>query len=221
MGLISRIFGLGKGKVARAIAEAESKDVDAVYRNALEAERKRAKEMNDLQRQTLGLVFQAQEKMEDLNHQLRQLQRDLEVAKSIQDMALGPVILEKIDALNGELSAAQEEHDTLQKEGEEISKASQVQEQAVEQLEKEWKSATSAIKADQVLKQIADRKKGLATDGASEALRNVQNKVSEARASRKASIAIDEQSLDNRLAKLRQQGSKTTAASRFEEMLKK
>lgn len=221
MGLLGRILGLGKGKLDRAVNEAESKDVDAVYRNAIGAERKQAKEINDLHRETLGLVFQAQDKGEKLKAEMKGLERDLETAKAAQDMILGPIIVEKIDELAEEFAAVQKEHATLQKEAVEISKAADKQEQAVEQLEKQWKSATSALKADQVLKQIAERKKGLATDGSSEALRNIQNKVNEARAGRKATLASEEQSLDARLAKLREQSSKNTSASRFAEMLKK
>lgn len=221
MGLFGRIFGLGKGKVERVIAEAESKDVDAVYRNAITTERQHAKEMNNLRRQTLGLVFEAQDKVERIQAEMNQLYKDLEAAKVAQDMELGPIIVEKIDVLTEDLTAAQEERAALQKEAEEISKAADTQEQAVEQLEKQWKNATSTLKADQVLKQIEERKKDLATDGSSEALRNVQNKVSEARASRKATLATEEQSLDNRLAKLREKSSKSTSASRFTEMLKK
>lgn len=221
MGFLSRMFGLGKGKVDRAVAEAEAKDPDAVYRNALTTERQRAKEMNDLSRQTLGLVFQAQEKAQGLEKELLQLGKDLETAKAVQDMQLGPIILEKMDVLQAELTATQEEQASLQKEADEIAKAALAQEQAVEDLEKEWKNASSTLKADQILKNIEDRKKGLVTDGPSEALRNVQNKVAEARASRKATLATQEQSLDSRLAALRQQGSKSTSATRFEEMLKK
>ena len=221
MGLLSRVFGLGKGKAYRAVAQAEAKDPDAVYRNALTTERQRAKEMNDLSRQTLGLVFQVQEKIQGFEKELLQLGKDLEAAKAVQDMELGPIILEKMDVIQAELTTAQEEQVSLQKEADEIAKAALAQEQSVDDLEREWKNASSTLKADQILKTIEDRKKGLATDGASEALRNVQNKVAEARASRKATLHTQEQSLDNRLATLRQQGSKATSSARFEEMLKK
>jgi hypothetical protein len=221
MGLISRILGLGKGKLNRAVADAEAKDVDAVYRNALNIERQRAQEMNDLRRETMGLVFQVQEKIEGFQKELKQLEQDLEAAKGMHDIVLGPTIIEKMDTVNAELTNAREEQACLEKEVQEISKVTDSQALIVERLEKEWKSATSTLKADEVLKKIEERKNGLATDASSEALRNVQNKVTNARAGRKASLAIEEQSLDNRLAALRSKSSQASSASRFEEMLKK
>ena len=200
-GLLGRAANLAEGKADRAMEELEKEDPEAIFRTAIKEYEQELVDLNQASKEIKGLQFEEVEKADNLKKEKAQLQTMLDVAVE-QEEELGAEILEKMESIDEQIK----DHETQAKEyeiqGEDMVKMRNDKKKELDKLRVEMKQTKSTSRAAEIVGKARDRANGMTNDAISKGLESARAKTAESKAALKADKDIQENSIENRMAKL-------------------
>ncbi len=215
-----RIRNLITGKVDRKIDQMEQSDPDAIFRAAIKEKEDDISELRELSRLGKGLVNQKDEAILRVKNELDQVGADLKIAIGLKDTEMGPDLLAQKEALEAKLTQLEEEREELNKEADRTIQAKEASVRDLAVLKEEHQNADAAIRSEEILQKIRDRRDGTAHDATSKALQNARVRLSNAKAMRDSDKSEATSVYENKLAALRARGNGGGAAEKFASLIK-
>ncbi len=218
MGFFSRLGNMINGFLSLFIGKIEESNPQAVYEAAIQ---ERIKTHKDLKKAISNIVFlrnKTQNELDALEKELDNVKLELEGALATNQDDLAMMLIEKQDQLQASIEGKRVELEGVSQQAEESMNKLQDFEVAIKKLKREKDemiakeaSATAQLKIQEALN-------GLSVDADIQALTNVREAIDKKAAEARVGAELAENSLDNKLDKLREEGAKSRAQARLEEM---
>lgn len=218
-GLLGRAANLAEGKADKAMESLEKSDPEAVFRAAIGEGQKELAELNQMSKEVKGLEFQEKQKAENLEKEKEELKGMLETAVEQEEEDLGGEILEKIESLDERIKEHKNMSETYRKQGEDTVKMRNDKKKELDELKVEMKTASNVTKSEEIVTRIRDRKNGMANDAISRGLESARDKTAESKAALQANKDIEDNSIENKMAKLKEAGAKSKGKNKMAEMI--
>ena len=220
MGFFKRLANIWKGFLSLWVSNIETNNPEAVYEAAIE---ERIRKHKELKKAVSGIVYlrnKTSAELETKEKQLKEIMTQLPVALDEGEDDVALVLIQKKDALTGEIEDLSAELKKISAQAEE-AKSGLISFQAdVEKLKRE-KEEVLAKKANAEARiQIQETLNGLSTDADIKALDNVREHVNKLQAEADIGAEIEGDSLDAKLAKIKEKAGQAGARSQLEEMKK-
>lgn len=220
MGFFARLTNMVNGFLSLFIGRIEEQNPAAVYEAAI-VERK--KTHKDLKKAISNIVFlrnKTENELTALEKDLENTTMELEGALATNQDELAIMLIEKKEGLEQSILSKQSELVGISKQAEDSMEQLQQFEAEIHKLKREKdQMLAKAANADAQIK-IQEALNGLSLDADIEALTNVREAIDKKAAEAKVGAELVDNSLDNKLDKLRKEGAKSRAHAKLEAMKK-
>ncbi|MBN2798227.1 MAG: PspA/IM30 family protein [Deltaproteobacteria bacterium] len=218
MGFFDRLANVWKGFVSLWISDIESRNPEAVYEAAID---ERVRKHKELKKAVSGIVYLRNKltaEMEEKERNLREIMTQLPVAIDEGEDEVAMVLIQKKDELTADIDRISAELAKVSTQAEE-AKTGLIQFQGeIEKLKRE-KEAMLAKKANAEARiQIQGTLDGLSTDADIKALDNVRENIDKLQAEADIGAEIQGDSLDAKLAKIKDKAATSSARSQLDDM---
>jgi phage shock protein A len=218
MGFFERLANVWKGFLSLWISGVESSNPEAVYESAIN---ERVKKHLELKKAVSGIVYlrnKLSAELEQAEKELKEVLTQLPIAVEDGEDEVAIVLIQRKDDLTKKIEALSSELAKISGQAEE-AKSGLLQFQAeIEKLKRE-KDEMLARKANAEARiQIQDTLSGLSTDADIKALDNVREHISKLQAEADIGSEIKGESLDAKLAQIKEKAANSTARNQLEEM---
>lgn len=220
MGFFDRLGNIWKGFMSLWISDIETRNPEAVYEAAID---ERVKKHRDLKKAVSGIVYlrnKLSAELETKERELKEVMQQLPIAVQDGEDEVALVLIQKKDELTSEIEGISEELSKVSAQAED-AKAGLIAFQAeIEKLKRE-KEKMLAKKANAEARiDIQETLDGLSTDADIKALDNVRTHIDKLQAEADIGSEIQGDSLDSKLAKIKQKAASSSARNQLEEMKK-
>lgn len=217
-GFFARVGNLWKGFLSLWISGVEKRHPEIAYENAINS---MVMKYSQLKKATAAIIRRREDitsRLEKARKELAQVDRDLNVAISTDQKDLGVVLIQKKNALQGDIAEMEGELGQAQNDAE-SAKASLVQVQSeITKLKAEKDRMLAKMASAQARVKIQEQLEGLSVDAEVKALDNVREHIKNTVAEANLGDELRSSDLDNRLAKLRAQSGDVTANEEWENL---
>lgn len=218
MGFFDRLANVWKGFLSLWVSDIESRNPEAVYEAAID---ERVHKHRDLKKAVSGIVYlrnKLSNELETKERELKEVMAQLPVAIADGEDEVALVLIQKKDELTGQIEALSAELKKVSDQAEEAKSGLLAFQSEIEKLKRE-KEQMLAQKANAEARiQIQDTLDGLSTDADVKALDNVREHISKLQAEADIGSEIQGDSLDAKLAKIKEKAANSSARSQLEEM---
>jgi len=218
MGFFDRIANIWKGFLSLWVSDMENRNPEAVYEAAIN---ERVKKHLELKKAVSGIVYlrnKISSELEEKEKELRDVNNQLPIAVEDGEDEVALVLIQKKDELTKAIEGLSGELTKISSQAEE-AKAGLVQFQGeIEKLKREKDEMLAKKSNAQARIQIQDTLNGLSTDADIKALDNVREHINKLQAEADIGAEIKGNSLDDKLAKIREKAANSTARNQLEEM---
>jgi len=218
MGFFDRLANVWKGFLSLWVSDIESRNPEAVYEAAID---ERVRKHRDLKKAVSGIVYlrnKLSNELETKERELKEVMAQLPVAIEDGEDEVALVLIQKKDELTGQIEALSAELKKVSDQAEEAKSGLLAFQAEIEKLKRE-KEQMLAQKANAEARiQIQDTLDGLSTDADVKALDNVREHISKLQAEADIGTEIKGDSLDAKLAKIKEKAANSSARSQLEEM---
>lgn len=220
MGFFSRIGNIWKGFLSLWVSNVETRNPEAVYESAISERVRRHKE---LKKAVSGIVYlrnKLSAELEDKEASLKQVLQQLPVAIEEGEDEVALVLIQQKDELTTEIEALSGELKKVSGQAEDAKRGLLSFQAEIEKLKRE-KDKMMAKRANAEARiQIQESLDGLSTDGDIKALDNVRTHIDKLQAEADIGSEIQGESLDAKLAKIREKAANSSAKSQLETLKK-
>ena len=218
MGFFARLGNMVNGFLSLFIGKIEEKNPAAVYEAAIQERIKTHKELKKAISNIVFLRNKAENELESMQTELENVKLELEGALMTGQDDLSIMLIEKQDQLEASIASKQVELQGISKQADDSMEQLQQFEGEIQKLkrEKDEMLAKEANASAQI--KIQEALNGLSVDADIQALSNVRESIEKKAAEARVGVELADNSLDNKLDKLRQEGAKSRAHARLEEM---
>jgi|GEM_PF-128552 len=218
MGFFARLGNMVNGFLSLFIGKIEEKNPAAVYEAAIQERIKTHKELKKAISNIVFLRNKAENELESMQTELENVKLELEGALMTGQDDLSIMLIEKQDQLEASIASKQVELQGISKQADDSMEQLQQFEGEIQKLkrEKDEMLAKEANASAQI--KIQEALNGLSVDADIQALGNVRESIEKKAAEARVGAELADNSLDNKLDKLRQEGAKSRAHARLEEM---
>lgn len=220
MGFFQRLANIWKGFLGLWISNIETNNPEAVYEAAIE---ERIKKHKELKKAVSGIVYlrnKTSAELEAKEKELKEIMTQLPVAieEGEDDVAL--VLIQKKDTLTNDIEELSSQLKKIKDQAEDAKSGLLAFQAEIEKLKRE-KDEVLAKKANaEAVISIQETLSGLSTDADIKALDNVREHVNKLQAEADIGAEIEGDSLDAKLAKIKEKAGQAGARSQLDEMKK-
>jgi phage shock protein A len=213
MGFFDRLANVWKGFLSLWVSDIESRNPEAVYEAAID---ERVRKHRDLKKAVSGIVY-LRNKLSN-ERELKEVMAQLPVAIEDGEDEVALVLIQKKDELTAQIESLSAELRKVSDQAEEAKSGLLAFQSEIEKLKRE-KEQMLAKKANAEARiQIQDTLDGLSTDADVKALDNVREHISKLQAEADIGSEIKGDSLDAKLAKIKEKAANSSARSQLDEM---
>ena len=218
MGFFDRLANVWKGFLSLWISDIESRNPEAVYEAAID---ERVRKHRELKKAVSGIVYlrnKLSTELEAYNRELRDVMVQLPVAVEEGEDEVALVLIQKKDELTGQIEQLSAELKKVSDQAEEAKRGLISFQAEIEKLKRE-KDEMLAKKANAEARiQIQETLDGLSTEADIKALDGVRTHIEKLQAEADIGTEVQGDSLDSKLAKIREKAADASAKSQLEEM---
>jgi phage shock protein A len=218
VGFFGRLANLWRGFISIWISDVEKKHPEIAYENAINS---MIEKYTQLKKATAAIIRRREELQQRLDaktKELTQTEAELNTALETNQQDLGMILIQKQKALQEETTSLHTELDQASKDAD-SAKASLVQVQSeIKKLKAEKDAQLAKMASAQARIRIQEQLEGLSVDNEVKALEGVRESIKNTVAQASLQTELNENDVDARLAKLRQQTGDVTAKSEWERM---
>jgi phage shock protein A len=219
-GFFERIGNIWKGFLSMWISDIENKNPEAVYESAIN---ERVKKHLELKKAVSGIVYlrnKLSAELEEKEKELKEVMAQLPVALEENEDEVALVLIQKKDELNKHIESLSAELAKVSGQAEEAKSGLVAFQGEIEKLKRE-KEAMLAKKSNAEARiRIQETLNGLSTDADIKALDNVRQHIDKMQAEADIGTEIQGNSLDQKLAKIKEKAANVTAKSQLDDMKK-
>jgi len=219
-GFFERIGNLWNGFWSLWISGKEAQNPDAVYEAAID---ERIKKHRELKKAVSGIVYlrnKTQAELEEKEKGLREVSAQLPVALESGDDEVALVLLQKKNELEKAIEGLKSDLEKVSKQAEEAKEALVGFQGEIEKLKRERDEMLAKKATAEARIQIQETLDGLSTDADIKALENVREHISKLQAEADVGSEVKENSLDERLKKIKAKTGDVTARAQLDELKK-
>jgi phage shock protein A len=220
MGFFSRIGNWFSGLLGLFVSDLEKKNPEAVYESAIEA---RIQKHRELKKAVSGIVYLRNKLDSELTTKqkaLAEIQVQIPVAIEEGEDEAALVLIQKKDELTASIANIQLELTRVSAQAEDAKKGLVAFQGEIEELKRE-KHEMLAKKANADARiQIQETLDGLSTDADIRALENVRESIHKSVAEAQVGAEIQDDSLDSKLADIKEKAQDASARAQLDEMKK-
>jgi len=220
MGFFSRIGNWFSGIMNLFVSDLEKKNPEAIYESAIEG---RIQKHRELKKAVSGIVYLRNKLDTDLQTKqkaLTEIQAQIPVAVEEGEDEAALVLIQKKDELTAAIAEIQVELERVSHQAEDAKKGLVAFQGEIEELKRE-KHEMLAKKANAEARiQIQETLDGLSTDADIRALENVRESIHKTVAEATVGAEIQDDSLDSKLAEIKEKAQGASARAQLEEMKK-
>lgn len=218
MGFFDRIANVWRGFLSLWVSDIENRNPEAVYESAID---ERVRKHRDLKKAVSGIVYlrnKLSTELETKERELKEVMTQLPIAIDDGEDEVALVLIQKKDELTKDIESISNELSKISEQAED-AKAGLLSFQAeIEKLKRE-KEQMLAKKANAEARiQIQETLDGLSTDADVKALDNVREHISKLQAEADIGSEIQGDSLDAKLAKIKDKAANSSAKAQLAEM---
>jgi phage shock protein A len=213
-----RLTNLWSGFVSLWITDVEKKHPEIAYENAING---LIEKYTKLKSATAAII----RRREDLTHRLNKEQKeldqvnvDLQAALETGQDDLAMVLIEKKNALTGELAGLREDLEVARADADDAKNSLMAVKSEIGKLKAEKDRMLAKMNSAQARLQIQNQLEGLSVDAEVKALDNVREHIKNTVAEANLGKEIQNSDLDNRLKNLRQMSGSVTARAELEQL---
>lgn len=218
MGFFDRIANVWKGFLSLWVSDMESRNPEAVYEAAIN---ERVKKHTELKKAVSGIVYlrnKLSAELEQKEREMRDVMNQLPVALEDGEDEVALVLIQKKDELTGQIETVNAELTKISGQAEE-AKSGLIQFQGeIEKLKREKEQMLAKKSNAEARIAIQETLNGLSTDADIKALDNVRGHIDKLQAEADIGAEVKGDSLDAKLAKIREKAASSTAKSQLDDM---
>ncbi|MBW1880621.1 MAG: PspA/IM30 family protein [Deltaproteobacteria bacterium] len=220
MGFFDRLANIWRGFLSLWISDIESRNPEAVYESAID---QRVRKHRDLKKAVSGIVYlrnKLSTEMEQKERDLKDVMKQIPIAVEDGEDEVALVLIQKKDELTGHIERLSAELSKVSDQAEEAKRGLISFQSEIEKLKRE-KDQMLAKKANAEARiQIQETLDGLSTEADIKALDGVREHIDKLQAEADIGSEIQGDSLDAKLAKIREKAADSSAKVQLEEMKK-
>lgn len=220
MGFFDRLANVWRGFLSLWVSDIESRNPEAVYEAAID---ERVRKHRDLKRAVSGIVYLRNKlttELEAKERELKEVMSQLPVAIEDGEDEVALVLIQKKDELTSSIETLSAELKGTSDQAEEAKSGLLTFQAGIEELKRE-KERMLAKKANAEARiRIQETLDGLSTDADVKALENVREHISKLQAEADVGSEVKENSLDERLKKIKAKTGDVTARAQLDELKK-
>jgi phage shock protein A len=220
MGFFDRLANIWKGFLSLWVSNIETRNPEAVYESAID---ERVKKHKELKKAVSGIVYlrnKLSAELEEKEKDLREVMQQLPVAIEEGEDEVALVLIAKKDELTQQIEDLSAELSKVKNQAEDAKQGLLSFQAEIEKLKRE-KEQMLAKKANAEARiQIQESLDGLSTDSDVKALDNVRENIDKLQAEADIGSEIQGDSLDSKLAKIKEKAANASARSQLEQMKK-
>jgi phage shock protein A len=218
MGFFQRLANIWKGFLSLWVSNIETKNPEAVYEAAIE---ERIRKHKDLKKAVSGIVYlrnKISAELEAKEKELKEIMTQLPIAieEGEDDVAL--VLIQKKDSLTSAIEELSAELTKIKDQAEEAKSGLVAFQAEIEKLKREKDEVLAKMANSKARISIQETLNGLSTDADIKALDNVREHVNKLQAEADIGSEIQGDSLDAKLAKIKDKAANATAKSQLADM---
>ncbi len=218
MGFFDRLANIWRGFLSLWISDIENRNPEAVYEAAIN---ERVRKHRDLKKAVSGIVYlrnKLSTELEAKERELKEVLQQLPVAIEDGEDEVALVLIQKKDETTGQIERISAELSKVADQAEE-AKRGLIQFQAeIEKLKREKDEMLAKKATAEARIKIQETLDGLSTDADVKALEGVRTHIDKLQAEADIGSEIQGDSLDAKLAKIREKAGNASARSQLEEM---
>ena len=218
MGFFDRIANVWKGFLSLWVSDIENRNPEAVYESAID---ERVRKHRDLKKAVSGIVYlrnKLSTELETKERELKEVMTQLPVAIEDGEDEVALVLIQKKDELTSEIEQLSAELKKVSDQAEDAKSGLLSFQAEIEKLKRE-KEQMLAKKANAEARiQIQETLDGLSTEADVKALDNVREHISKLQAEADIGSEIQGDSLDAKLAKIKEKAANSSARAQLSEM---
>jgi phage shock protein A len=218
MGFFDRIANIWKGFLSMWVSDLESRNPEAVYESAIN---ERVKKHLELKKAVSGIVYlrnKLSAELEEKEREFRDVMNQLPVALEDGEDEVALVLIQKKDELTKQIEVLNADLAKVSKQAEEAKSGLISFQGEIEKLKREKDEMLAKKQTAEARIQIQDTLNGLSTDADIKALDNVREHIGKMQAQADVGSEIAGDSLDAKLAKIKEKASSSSARSQLDDM---
>jgi phage shock protein A len=220
MGFFERLANIWRGFLSLWISDIESRNPEAVYESAID---ERVRKHRDLKKAVSGIVYlrnKLSTEMEQKERDLKDVMKQIPIAVEDGEDEVALVLIQKKDELTGQIEKLSAELAKVSDQAEDAKRGLISFQAEIEKLKRE-KDQMLAKKANAEARiQIQETLDGLSTEADIKALEGVREHIDKLQAEADIGSEIQGDSLDAKLAKIREKAADGSARMQLDEMKK-
>jgi len=218
MGFFDRLANIWRGFLSLWVSDLESRNPEAVYESAID---ERVRKHRELKKAVSGIVYlrnKLSTELETKERELKEVMTQLPIAIEDGQDEVALVLIQKKDELTGQIEKLSSELSKVSDQAEEY-KGGLISFQAeIEKLKREKDQMLAKKATAEARIQIQETLDGLSTDADVKALDGVREHISKLQAEADIGSEIQGDSLDAKLAKIKEKAANSSARSQLDEM---
>jgi phage shock protein A len=218
MGFFDRLANVWRGFLSLWVSDIENRNPEAVYEAAID---ERVRSHRELKKAVSGIMYlrnKLSNELEEKERQLREVLNQLPVAVEDGEDEVALVLIQKKDELTTSIEALSAELQKVSQQAEEAKRGLLAFQAEIDKLKRE-KEQMLAKKANAEARiRIQETLDGLSTDADVKALDNVREHISKLQAEADIGGEIRGESLDAKLARIREKAANSSARGQLAEL---
>lgn len=218
MGFFDRIANVWRGFLSLWVSDLESRNPEAVYEAAIN---ERVKKHLELKKAVSGIVYlrnKLSAELEEKEKELRDVMNQLPIALEDNEDEVALVLIQKKDELTKQIESVSAELTKVSGQAEEAKSGLIAFQGEIEKLKREKDQMLAKKSNAEARIAIQDTLSGLSMDADIKALDGVRQNIDKLQAEADIGSEVQGNSLDAKLAKIKEKASNSTAKSQLEDM---
>jgi phage shock protein A len=217
---MGRLWNLIKGFFSLFVARVETEHPEIVYQNSIDAITQKAVQLRNAAAAIIRRRDELEDRYESKTRELKEVEAQLEVAVQNGDEEVGTLLVEKMEALQAEVSDLTVEFEQAKKDADDVKSALlRIQAERTKLVAEKDRMMAKLASAEARIK-VQEQLDGLSTESDVKALDNVRTHIKNRVAAANLGKELSESSLDSRLEKIKSQVGNVQAKNKFEELRK-
>lgn len=218
MGFFDRLANVWRGFLSLWVSDIETRNPEAVYEAAID---ERVRKHRELKKAVSGIVYlrnKLSTELETKERDLKEVMTQLPVAIEDGEDEVALVLIQKKDELTTQIESLSSELSKVSDQAEEAKSGLLAFQAEIEKLKREKEQMLAKKANAQARIQIQETLDGLSTDADVKALDNVREHISKLQAEADIGSEIQGESLDAKLAKIKEKAANSSARAQLSEM---
>jgi len=218
MGFFDRLANVWRGFLSLWISDVENRNPEAVYESAID---ERVRKHRDLKKAVSGIVYlrnKLSNELEEKERSLKEVMTQLPIAIEDGEDEVALVLIQKKDELTSSIEQLSAELKKVSDQAEEAKSGLLAFQSEIEKLKREKEQMLAKRANAEARIRIQETLDGLSTDADVKALENVREGIQKLQAEADIGSEIQGDSLDAKLAKIKEKAANSSARSQLAEM---